>query len=107
MSSEFKRADKLDKGDSNSSNSRKYRMLVTKVNGVFSVLSLNSSTGTTRQYTVKWDNERWICTCPDFRRNSSDYACKHIEAVFVAAMEMQRAVEVEVNGRVRLPKESL
>jgi hypothetical protein len=36
-----------------------------------------------QQYLVKWDGERFTCTCPDFEVHKSDHAwrCKHILAV--------------------------
>jgi len=82
---------------------RKYRMLVIRAENAYSVLSLNSSSGSARQYTVKWDGERWTCTCPDYAKNGKDpaYTCKHIEAVFLTAAKMNETAEVEVNGRTR------
>lgn len=96
--SEFKRADVYVKKFS-----RKYRMLVIKAGNAYSVLSLNSSSGCVRQYTVKWDGEKWTCSCPDYAKNGKDpaYTCKHIEAVFLTAAKMNETAEVEVNGRTR------
>ncbi len=99
--SEFKRADVYVKKFS-----RKYRMLVIKAENAYSVLSLNSSCGGARQYTVKWDGEKWVCSCPDYARNGKEpaYTCKHIEAVFLTAAKMNETAEVEVNGRRRTGK---
>ncbi len=96
--SEFRRADVYVKKFS-----RKYRMLVIKAENAYSVLSLNSSSGGARQYTVKWDGERWTCSCPDYSKQGNDlsYTCKHIEAVFLTAAKMNETAEVEVNGRKR------
>ena len=96
--SEFKRADVYVKKFS-----RKYRMLVIKAESAYSVLSLNSSCGGARQYTVKWDGEKWVCSCPDYAKNGKEptYTCKHIEAVFLTAAKMNETAEVEVNGRTR------
>jgi len=105
--SEFRRADKLAKEERKvyikkfSNADRKYRMLVMKVNDAFSVLSLNSSSGVARQYTVRWDGEGWTCSCPDFAGKEKSYTCKHIEAVFAAELKGERCMEVEVNGRNR------
>ncbi len=98
--SEFKRADVYVKKFS-----RKYGMLVIKAENAYkSVLSLNSSCSGTRQYTVKWDGEKWTCSCPDYAKNGKEpaYTCKHIEAVFLTAAKMNETAEVEVNGRRRV-----
>jgi len=98
--SEFRRADVYVKKFS-----RKYMMLVIKAENAYSVLSLNSSCGGARQYTVKWDGdgEKWTCSCPDYAKNGKEpaYTCKHIEAVFLTAAKMNETAEVEVNGRRR------
>ncbi len=121
MPSEFKRADKLTNGGSSSgSNSnknkvyvkkftntdRRYKMLVMKVDNGFSVLSLNSSSGSAKQYAVRWNGYKWVCTCPDYSKHGDDlsYTCKHIEGAFMAAIKMsdgEMIAEVEVNGRTR------
>jgi hypothetical protein len=99
----FKRADQMKRDVYVVKFQRKYRMLVIKVENAYSVLSLNSTAGAARQYTVRWDGERFTCNCPDYTSNGKDksYTCKHIEAVFLTAAKMGESAEVEVNGRVR------
>ncbi len=84
---------------------RKFRMIVTRISeSEFSVLSLNSTSGRPKQYAVRWNSYRWICSCPDFARHSEeiDYVCKHIEAMF-KVMRLMTGMEIEVirsyNGR--------
>ena len=77
---------------------RKFRMIVTRISeSEFSVLSLNSTSGKPKQYTVRWNNYKWICSCPDFARHSEeiDYVCKHIEAMF-KAVRLVTGTEIEV-----------
>lgn len=67
----------------------------------WTVLSLDSTSGRARQYTVKRNGYRWLCNCPHFLKNSEDvnFACKHIVAVL---MKLGEVVEVDVgavNGR--------
>ncbi len=64
---------------------RKARLLVMKSDeNIYSVINLNSTFGIPRQYTVKWNGYKWICSCPEYLKNSADYnfVCKHIIAVF-------------------------
>ncbi len=77
---------------------RKFRMIVTRISeSEFSVLSLNSTSGKPKQYAVKWNGYRWICSCPDFARHSEeiDYVCKHIETMF-KAVRLVTGMEIEV-----------
>jgi len=63
---------------------RRERFLVKEVNeNKFSVISLNSTAGSPRQYCVQFNDYRWICNCPHFRKNGDDpnFVCKHILAV--------------------------
>jgi len=99
----FKRADQMKRDVYIVKFQRKYRMLVIKVEDCYSVLSLNSTAGAARQYTVRWEGEKWTCSCPDFAGYGKDkfYTCKHIEAVFLTAAKLGETAEVEVNGRKR------
>jgi len=86
---------------------RKFRMIVTRISeSEFSVLSLNLTSGRPKQYAVRWNNYRWICSCPDFAKHSEeiDYVCKHIEAMFKAVKKIgwiRGGIEVEVMRRYR------
>jgi hypothetical protein len=91
---------------------KKFRMVVFRIarsegeNTEYAVLSLNSTAGKPKQYTVKRNSYKWLCSCFDFQRHASElnYVCKHIEAVFLAAARMgwnRDAVEVEVARRYR------
>ena len=81
-------------------------MLIMRVENGFSVLSLDSTAGSAKQYAVRWNGYKWVCTCPDYAKHGDNlsYTCKHIEAAFVAATKMlngNTVAEVEVNGRTR------
>lgn len=81
---------------------RKFTMIVYRISETeFSVLSLNSTFGRSKQYVVKWIGYKWICSCPDYAKHSEeiDYACKHIEAMFKAVKKIgwsKDGIEVEV-----------
>jgi hypothetical protein len=66
----------------------------------WTVLSLDSTSGRARQYTVKRNGYRWLCNCPHFLKNADDvnFVCKHIVAVL---LKLGEVVEVEVrrNGK--------
>jgi hypothetical protein len=91
---------------------KKFRMVVFRIarsegeNTEYAVLSLNSTAGKPKQYTVKRNSYKWLCSCFDFQRHASElnYVCKHIEAIFLAITRMgwnRDAVEVEVVRRYR------
>jgi predicted nucleic acid-binding Zn finger protein len=76
---------------------KEFRMIVYRISDVeFAVLSLNSTFGKPRQYTVKRNCYKWLCTCPDYQKHSTDlsYVCKHIEAVFKASAINMSEIEV-------------
>ncbi len=49
----------------------------------YSVLSLDSTSGRTKQYCVTYNGYRWLCNCPHYLKHAEDvnFACKHIVAV--------------------------
>lgn len=66
-----------------------FRMVVYRLEGdEYAVLSKDSSFGVLRQYTVKRNCYKFLCTCPDYQKHSDDvhYVCKHIEAVFKSSI---------------------
>lgn len=44
-------------------------------------------------YIIRRIADRWICSCPDFRKHAADHAyeCKHVRAVLLEIAEMQNA----------------
>ena len=67
------------------------RFVVAKLeDGAFAVLSLDSSYGKPKQYTVKRNGYKFLCNCEDFAKHSDEinYACKHIIATFIALTKM-------------------
>ena len=92
---------------------RKFKMIVTRISSVeFSVLSLDSTSGKPKQYAVKWNGYRWVCSCPDFARHMEeiDYVCKHVEAMF-KAVKLVMGTEIEIvrsyNGKSKASVQSV
>jgi len=70
-----------------------FRFLVHEISKtLYTVISLDSTTGRPRQYVVRFTG-RWTCNCPHFEKNKYDenFVCKHIIAVHKA---IGRQVEV-------------
>jgi len=85
------------------------RFVVVKVDDkTFAVLSLDSTYGKPKQYTVKRNGYKFLCNCEDFAKHSDEinYACKHIIATFIALTKMDEFkttqgvfVELKKNGK--------
>jgi uncharacterized Zn finger protein len=46
-------------------------------------VSLDSTFGSPRQYSVRFNGYRWLCNCPWFLKHAADpnFVCKHVVAV--------------------------
>ncbi len=70
-------------------------------------------------YIIRRIADRWICSCPDFRKHSaeSSYECKHVRAVLIEVQRLQDAriqaemtriaQEAEVRGLIATMQEQL